>query len=873
MSDKKRIRERRNLPMFLVAFFIPVLSMIGVFAAKQIFPFGDNCFLRTDLYHQYAMFFSEFQDKLQNGGSLLYSWDIGAGTNFVALYGYYLASPFNWLTMLVAKEYLIEWLSVLCIGKIGLCSLAFTWYLSKRYEKESWVMPLFGFAYALSAYMAAYSWNIMWLDCLALAPLILRGIEVLVKENRPTFYCVTLGLCILTNYYISIMVCLFLVLYFLVVLVETPFEPAETSSGKPQSAAAYYGSRIFSFAFFSLVAGGLAGILLLPEVRNLSLTASGSTTFPKNLTNYFPVLEMLARHCVNVTVEIGLDHWPNLYCGCAVLFLVPLYFMDKEVSWYSKVPRGILLLFLLFCFSYNIPNYVWHGFHYPNSLPCRQSFLYTAVLLTMCCEATLNLRRTPSRQIARSFWIAALFLLICDQVIDVEDFKDYTFIVSFLFMGVFAMFAYMYRTGKAAKGLLVFLSFAVLTGELTMNTQITSITTVSRSGYWRDYESYQTLVAQMEEDNPLFYRADKDMTTRRSKDDGAWLLYPSASVFSSESSSGMTAFYKKFGMEGSTNAYAVQGMTPVTAGLMGVKYIFSTNDSLNTSIYSLYGSDGNIYAYENPYALPLGYAVSRGHYLATSDLAGNPVEVQNEFLYTISGVNAVYEEMAGAKEGNDYKLLASEDGFAYAYITANGVDSITAKIGDSTKSFSNVKRGFILDLGYVRKGTEITLSNKDKENVTAIVYHLNPEKLKEAMEALAAHPWVLSEKEDTHVSGSVTVTEDSMLLVTVPYEEGWTVTVDGVDALYEKWNGAMIAVPLSAGTHLVTFDYEPSGLRLGAMISAGSLILLLITIIAGRGRKRPRKYLKTPEEEAREALKSEIPEDELDHVITIDDLK
>ena len=858
--------------MFFLAFLIPVLSMVGVFAAKKIFPFGDNCFLRTDLYHQYAMFFSEFQHKLQTGESLLYSWNIGAGTNFVALYGYYLASPFNWLTMLVTKEYLIEWMSVLCIFKIGLCSLTFTWYLSKRYARESWVMPLFGFAYALSAYMAAYSWNIMWLDCLALAPVIFRGLEMLVKENRTTLYCLSLGLCILTNYYISIMVCMFLVLYFMVVLVETPFEPAETASGKPQSAASYYGSRIFSFAFFSLVAGGLAAAILLPEFRNLGLTASGTTTFPKTLTNYFSVLEMMARHCVNVTVEIGLDHWPNIYSGCAVLFLLPLYFLDKEIPWRSKITRGVLLLFLLFCFSYNIPNYVWHGFHYPNSLPCRQSFMYTMVLLTMCCEATLNLRRTPSRQIAKSFWIAALFLLICDNVVDVDDFKSYTFFVSFLFMGAFALFAYLYRTGRAAKGFLLFLSFAVLTGELTMNTQITSITTVSRSGYWRDYESYQSLVERMREDNPLFFRADKDMTTRRSKDDGAWLLYPSASVFSSESSSGMTAFYKKFGMEASTNAYAVQGMTPVTASLMGIRYIFSTNANLNTSIYSLYGSDGSIYAYENPYAMPLGFALPKYTYLQASEVDGNPVEVQNEYLSTITGIVAVFEEQVGEKEGNNYGLTAEEDGFYYAYVTNNAIDSVTAKIDTATKSFSNVKRGFVLDLGYVERGTNVVLTNKDNENITAIIYYLNPDKLDIAMEKLAAHPLQLNEKTDTHFSGTVTVMQESMLCVSIPYEEGWTVTVDGVDALYEKWGGAMIAVPLSAGTHLVTFDYEPAGFRMGLMISAASAVVLLISAIIQGRRKRPRKYVKTPEEEAMEALKSEIPEDEIDHVITIDDL-
>ena len=73
------------------AFCIPVVIMIIIFWQRGIFPFGEESFLRTDMYHQYAPFFSEFQDKLSRGGSLLYSWNIGMGVNFSALYAYYLA--------------------------------------------------------------------------------------------------------------------------------------------------------------------------------------------------------------------------------------------------------------------------------------------------------------------------------------------------------------------------------------------------------------------------------------------------------------------------------------------------------------------------------------------------------------------------------------------------------------------------------------------------------------------------------------------------------------------------------------------------------------------------------------------------------------
>ena len=107
----------------LVAFFVPIVIMLIIYAQRGIFPFGEESFLRTDMYHQYAPFFSEFQYKLRTGGSLLYSWDVGMGVNFAALYAYYLASPLNWLILLCPKAYIIEFMTYMIVIKIGPCRL------------------------------------------------------------------------------------------------------------------------------------------------------------------------------------------------------------------------------------------------------------------------------------------------------------------------------------------------------------------------------------------------------------------------------------------------------------------------------------------------------------------------------------------------------------------------------------------------------------------------------------------------------------------------------------------------------------------------------------------------------------------------------
>ena len=275
MQTKHKRSFEERLPLIL-AFILPILIMLGIFAGKEIWPFGENCFLRTDLYHQYVAFFENYAERLRAGGSLTYAFDIGLGSNYLALLAYYLSGPLHIFAFLIPQNLIIEFITYLIVLKIGLCGLTMAWYLSKHFNTRHFAIAFCGICYALSGYLAAYSWNIMWLDVLWLAPIVLYGLEQLVEKNRPYLYCITLGLAILCNYYISIMLCIFLVFYFacrMICLPKTSFKQILL--------------KLFNFAFFSLLAGALACVLVIPAAYALMGTASANTTFPRSVTNYF----------------------------------------------------------------------------------------------------------------------------------------------------------------------------------------------------------------------------------------------------------------------------------------------------------------------------------------------------------------------------------------------------------------------------------------------------------------------------------------------------------------------------------------------------------------------------------------------------------
>lgn len=146
----------RRIALWL-SFLLPVVIMLSIFVIKGIYPFGDRSFLFSDMYHQYLPFLTEFVRKIKEGEGLYYTYNVGIGSNFLALYVYYLASPLNWPALLVPGQYLIEFMSYLVILRLGLCGLSSFIYLQGHFEEKSPAALFFSCFYALSGFIAAYN--------------------------------------------------------------------------------------------------------------------------------------------------------------------------------------------------------------------------------------------------------------------------------------------------------------------------------------------------------------------------------------------------------------------------------------------------------------------------------------------------------------------------------------------------------------------------------------------------------------------------------------------------------------------------------------------------------------------------------------------
>ena len=242
---------------------------------------------------------------------------------------------------------------------------------------------------------ARIPWN-MWLDTLIcfLSPCWPRP---LIRDGKWPLFPLSVALILICNYYSGFFACIFLALYFPVLL----FRYTEDGNAS---------KRVILTAKVIALAGigvALAAVLLYPTIRSLTLTSAYGDKFPKTVEMIGKPLTYLGQlfPFLQPTVRSGA---PNLYCGLPVLFLLPVYFLSGRIRAREKILNGLLLLFIFLSFDINILNFIWHGMHYPNQLPYRYSFVAIFPLLAVTYDGLRSTREFRPTEIGLLESVSAL---------------------------------------------------------------------------------------------------------------------------------------------------------------------------------------------------------------------------------------------------------------------------------------------------------------------------------------------------------------------------------------------------------------------------------------------------------------------------------
>lgn len=848
----------RNWSWILSATITAVFMLI-LMIAGEVAPFGGKSFTLVDSIHQYIPFFSDYQNKLRAGESLFFTWDVGLGQNFLSLLLYYMASPLNLLIVFVARENIVALFSLLVALKIVISAGAFSYFLSRRKgsPKNNTLIVAMGLGYALNNYMCGYFWNIMWLDCIMVLPLIILGFERLIENRDPRLYIGALFYSMFSNYYISFIICIFLVLWFFV---------------KGHKNVKKFFMDGLAFAGSSLLAAGMAALSLLTAYLAIMKTSTAGAAMPE-WSWYQSFFELLKRQYF-LTKPIKMDVFDgkaSLYCSTLAYILLFVYIFSNKIKLGEKIRYILLIVFMLVSMNQKYLNFIWHGFHDQFGIPNRFSFLYIFVILYLGYEAVIRIRKTHIGLLTGAIVASGVMLGIVYAKAGLEGQLDkkYMLIISFILILVYGTLLILRKAELMPIRISTWILSILMAAELMINGALG----ISNNGLC-DVEYYMQYSKQMEEavaevdelaqkKGLMFYR--QDIIEPIMMNENTYDNMKSVGTFCSTANGRLVDTMAYFGLYTGENEYLYKGACPITNDIFGVRYVYVRDGD-----YFPYENDMNLVlekeglkVYENDSALPLAFGVrknisswSHGSYNAAMTL-GHFAEYatgSGEVFRTVhpvygvagTGCNPVFDPKApdviSYSGGNGETIsvrgtfVVEVEGEYYLNCRANYMEKLDYYL-NNTLMTSGRNHGQILCLGNLKRGDTVTLDMFFNQNyspngtISMYMSMIDKSALTEMRAYLTKSKMKMLVMEEAYVKGEVNLDDNQILFTTVPYDEGWTAFVDGKKAKVEKLGGTFIGLDIGEGQHIVEFKYTPPGFKLGIMISILSWIAYIVLFI------------------------------------------
>ncbi len=860
-SQKLRHAFCENRYVFL-AFLIPFFIMFLTYAAADFFPFGENQVAVIDMYHQYFPFISELHEKLQNGGSLLYTWNGGLGTNFLSLLSYYMASPLYFLTIFVPDAYLMEAVTLIILAKIGFAGAFMAIYLRGMHGRCDCATVAFSTLYALCAYVMGYYWCLMWLDVVALLPLCMLGLNRLIDRGAFKLYTISIAAMMLTNYYIGGMVCIFIFFYY----------PVLYFSRTEKRGAGRCLRTTGKAALCSLAGIFISGVTLLPTFLSLQNTYYVDSAMPEESTFYNSVLDVLTNLLPNIapTVREGL---PNIYCGLPCVLLVAWFCICRGIPLRKRLLHCGMLAFLVFSLNWNKLDFMWHGFHFPNQLPYRYSFVISFLLVALAYEAFLHIGQISRGQLAAIGVGCGAYIVLAQQLYETELRADFVYVALFLLM-LYMAFLAVYRMKKFNKTLLCFLLLVVVGGEM-LNSAAIAVDTVSstvRGDYFSESSAMKEMVKDIRKQDTGFYRIETAESTILNTP--MLYHYPGVSEFSSTVNGNVSYLMGQLGLEAKDekNRYNYVMTTPVMNALLNVRYILSRGKPIEgEDALTLAGGEETSSIYENKYDLSVGYMVDEKVFNEWDEDQDDPFMVQNDFVQCAAGTSEELFSSLGEPEMTSVNaaLDAWVDGYVaceatdadnaatvdltytspkeqqvYVYAETDGAETMVAVTENGRSVPMQEDCGAVVSVGKLAAGETVTISIQYEAGqageIKTYAYGLEQAAWDRAYQLLDDETLEVTDYSDTEIAGNIQAQRDGYFLTSIPYEKGWSLEVDGKPQKLQALCDGLIAVPMQAGSHEVRLTYRPDGMIPGILLSlCGIGILVAMGFVRGMPGLKP----------------------------------
>ena len=891
-----RISEDTHVGRFLYKhrlglglFFLPVFLMWLTYTCFGVHPFGDMSVLVLDLNGQYVSYYEMLRDAIWGDRSLIYSWSRNLSGETLGIFGYYLASPFMWIVVLLPRRFLLGALEIMELAKVGCCGLSMGYYLRKsRGAKES-SQIIFATSYAMMTYIVVELMNPMWIDGMIWLPVILYGIERLVDEGRMLPFILPLTVMFISHFYIGYMIGFFCALYFIYYIFSRPghaIAPRWFISG-------------LKFAASAAISVLGSAIVLIPVYNSLSLGKLEFSDPDFTPKAQFDIVQFLSKLFANSYDTVKPEGLPMIACGTIIMILLPLFFLNTKIRPKEKLSAAGLMLAVFLSMYVSTVDIAWHGFQVPNWLPYRYSFTLCFLMIVCAFRAFENLSGITYKEICMTAFAWIVTLAYINQ-----QHYEHIYLVETVWYNIGALIVFagaVYFVKKYPRKAAIFACAGLMCADIFINS-LWTVYSIDYDVVYSTYSSYvpytengREIISQLSERDGGLYRVEK--TFHRTVNDPIGMGYAGISHSSSTMNTPVLQMLKSlgYGMQGHFTKY--MGYTMATDMLFGIKYLMykenkpdpeaaqSEDDIKRIGYENKIKHPNKLYekimdpettgvedieVYQNPYALSIGYMADekiKDVKLESNDpfknqeslIAGLLGDRSNKIFRQIypkftdstnctTGTTGDHIMYTTAVEGKDsyveFTVEAEDDRPVYAFfptvyqrqcnmwLKADSWDIVNYAFVDY---FFRGENYSILNLGSFEPGEEfklrMTLANGEAIFSDVLFYSIDADALAEVYSKLSPGNWNITEHTDTHLKGAVTASKDGVLFTTIPQEPGWTVKVDGEKVETVTLLDSLIGIELKAGEHEIEMKFFPDYLKLAIIVELIGLSFIALIAV------------------------------------------
>ncbi len=765
-----------------------------------IWPFGDISLAFWDGNWQYVDYLVYFRDVLLGERSLWYSMSTTLGNNMSAINGYYLLSPFNILVLFFEKADMPVAFTLICMMKIVMCSVCFQVFLNQFEEtRTNAASVFFSVIYALSGYVFVYGYNYMWLDGVMALPLVVAGVHRLLVEKKCGLYIFGIAYGLITCYYVGYMLCIFSVLYFGMQWLYDRKKEA-----------------MFRYVVASLVAGGLSACVLLPVFMALGNTEAEQTTMQVALGLNFELKHLCSAFFLKPFIENDLANFalPKLFCGAGSLYFTITYFCSQKTEKKDKLQYAVLMIVLLLSMCINIPNLIWHGFNEPEGCPYRYSFIFTFLMLVCAargCVNSIEKRNTDFNGTVRQFIPIGIGLSMAGMAYFYGGTElKYVAVSVVLMLGAAGI---RYLKGKVLPILAVMV--VVLVDVVHCGKIVWLQTTRYEDSTITTYREYITKLSDIVADqyNPTeeLIRLELKPEIRRSYNDAIVHDFPGLSFYSSAEDTVVEEWLANMGIcnwrETHDNGSAIDN-------ILGIRYRIGDTISENPMAFPLIWGADQVEMHKTWQGINAAEELNRIYHAILPD--ENTILKKLDPKWTVKD-NTIWSADVIIQESGEYAIavdMTAGQERPYAEIYVNG-----QRVGFYSYEYTPL----YYHVGACEAGEVMQLEIRFEGEATDCHWYREDSKVfATVVDEIASQNGQLFKSENTFsmkLFGTVSTKENQDMVISIPYNSGWHVMVDGRSCDTYRAFGVFLGVEIEPGNHTVEMVFYPSGLRLGVMLS------------------------------------------------------